>query len=141
MNNPTTNAFTTANYQYDNYSSQINTAQINLANATNAIDSARYTNEIARLRDLRRPYWRTMDSEKKAWNDKINKKIKELEGEHSIAEGQIAQNTADYARESDRLARNRDTRDSLATERVRIIQDFKQTSNKGNHFILNYRIL
>lgn len=141
LNKPTTNAFTTAKNQYDNYNSQINTAQRNLANATNAIDSARYTNEITRLRDLRRPYWRTMDSEKKAWNDKINKKIKELEGERSIAEGQIAQNTTDYAREADRLARNRDTRDSLATERGKIIQDFKQTSNKGNHFIQNYRIL
>lgn len=141
LNKPTTNAFTTAKNQYDNYSSQINTAQRNLANATNAIDSARYTNEITRLRDLRRPYWRTMDSEKKAWNDTINKKIKELEGERSIAEGQIAQNTTDYARESERLARNRDTRDSLATERGKIIQDFKQTSNKGNHFIQNYRIL
>ena len=141
LNKPTTNAFTTAKNQYDNYSSQINTAQRNLANATNAIDSARYTNEITRLRDLRRPYWRTMDSEKKAWNDKINKKIKELEGERSIAESQIAQNTTDYARESERLARNRDTRDSLATERGKIIQDFKQTSNKGNHFIQNYRIL
>ena len=82
-----------------------------------------------------------MDSEKKAWNDKINKKIKELEGERTIAEGQIAQNTTDYAREADRLARNRDTRDSLATERGKIIQDFRQTSNKGNHFIQNYRIL
>ena len=141
LNKPTTNAFTTAKNQYDNYSSQINTAQRNLANATNAIDSARYTNEITRLRDLRRPYWRTMDSEKKAWNDKINKKIKELEGERSNAEDQIAKNTTDYARESERLARNRDTRDLLATERGKIIQDFKQTSNKGNHFIQNYRIL
>lgn len=141
LNKPTTNAFTTAKNQYDNYSSQINTAQRNLANATTAIDSARYTNEISRFRDLRRPYWQTMDSEKKAWNDKINKKIKELEGERSIAESQIAQNTTDYAREANRLARNRDTRDSLATERGKIIQDFKQTSNKGNHFIQNYRIL
>lgn len=141
LNKPTTNAFTTAKNQYDNYSSQINTAQRNLANATNAIDSARYTSEISRLKDLRRPHWRTMDSEKKAWNDKINKKIKELEGERSIAEGQIEQNASDYAREANRLARNRDTRDSLATERGKIIQDFKQTSNKGNHFIQNYRIL
>jgi hypothetical protein len=68
-----------------------------------------------------------MDSEKKAWNDKINKKIKELEGERTIAEGQIEQNASDYAREANRLARNRDTRDSLATERGKIIQDFKQT--------------
>ena len=80
-------------------------------------------------------------NEKKAWNDKINKRIKELEGERSIAEGQIAQNTTDYVRESERLAHNRDTRDSLATERGKIIQDFRQTSNKGNHFIQNYRIL
>ena len=141
LNKPTTNAFTTAQNQYNNYNSQINTAQRNLANATNAIDSARYTSEISRLKDLRRPHWRTMDSEKNAWNDKINKKIKELEGERSIAEGQIEQNASDYAREANRLARNRDTRDSLATERGKIIQDFKQTSNKGNHFIQNYRIL
>lgn len=141
LNNPTTNAFTTAKSQYDNYSNQINTTQRSLANATNASDSTRYINEIARLKDLRRLHWSTMDSEKKAWNDKINKKIKELEGERTIAEGQIAQNTTDYAREADRLARNRDTRDSLATERGKIIQDFRQTSNKGNHFIQNYRIL
>lgn len=141
LNKPTTNAFITAKSQYDNYSSQINTAQRNLANATNATDSARYTNEITRLRNQRRPYWRTMDSEKNAWNDKINKKIKELEGERSIAEDLVAQNTTDYARESERLARNRDIRDSLATERGKIIQDFRQTSNKGNHFIQNYRIL
>lgn len=141
LNKPTTNAFITAKSQYDNYSSQINTAQRNLANATNATDSARYTNEITRLRNQRRPYWRTMDSEKNAWNDKINKKIKELEGERSIAEDLVAQNTTDYARESERLARNRDIRDSLATERGKIIQDFRQTSNNGNHFIQNYRIL
>ena len=100
LNKPTTNSFTTAKNQYDNYSSQINTAQRNLENATNAIDSARYTNEITRLRDLRHPYRRTMDSEKTAWNDKVNKGIKELEGERCIAEGQITQNTAAYARES-----------------------------------------
>ena len=82
-----------------------------------------------------------MNSEKKAWNDKINKNIKEFEGERIIVEEQIEQNTSDYAREADRLARNRNTRDSLATERGKIIQDFKQTSNKGNHFIQNYRIL
>lgn len=80
LNKTTTNAFTTAQTQYNNYNSQINIAQRNLANATNAIDSARYTSEINRLKDLRRPYWRTMDNEKKAWNDRINKKIKELEG-------------------------------------------------------------
>ena len=76
-----------------------------------------------------------------ATNAKINKRINELEGERSIAEGQIEQNVSDYMREANRLARNRDTRDSLATERGKIIQDFKQTSNKGNHFIQNYRIL
>lgn len=141
LNKPTTSAFMTAQKQYNNYNSQTNTAQRNLANATNAIDSARYTSEISRLKNLRYSHWRIMDSEKKAWNDKVNKKIKELEGERSIAEGQIAQNTTDYARESERLERNRDIRDSLATERGKIIQDFKQTSNNGNHFIQNYRIL
>lgn len=141
LNKPTTSAFITAQNQYDNYNSQINTNQRNLANATTAIDSARYTSEITRLKELRGPYWRTMDSEKKAWNDKINKKITELKKERSIAEGQIAQNATDYAKESERLTRNRDTRDSLATERGKIIQDFRQTSNKGNHFIQNYRIL
>ena len=141
LNKPTTSAFTTAQNQYNNYNRQINAAQRNLANARNASDSARYTSEITRLKDLRRPHWHIMNREKKAWNDKINKKIKEFEGERIIVEEQIEQNASDYAREADRLARNRNTRDSLATERGKIIQDFKQTSNKGNHFIQNYRIL
>ena len=141
LNKPTTSAFANAKSHYDNYSVQINTAQRNLTNATNAQDSTRYIAEINRLREVKRPHWRTMDSEKKVWNDKINEKIKELEGERSIAESQIAQNMSDYASETDRLARNRDIRDSLATERGKIINDFKQTSNRGNHFIQNYRIL
>ncbi|MBO5942666.1 MAG: DUF4407 domain-containing protein [Bacteroidales bacterium] len=141
LNKPTSGAYITAQRQYNNYNSQITTAQRNLTNATTAIDSARYTSEISRLKDQRRPYWQTMDREKKAWNEKVNQKIKELEGERSIAEGQITQNASDYAREADRLARNRDTRDSLATERDKIVQDFRETSNKGNHFIQNYRIL
>lgn len=141
INKPTTSTFAIAQNHYNNYNIKINTAQRNLANAKNAADTAKYTSEIVRLKNLRLTHWRTMDSEKKAWNDKINKKIKELEGERSIAEGQIEQNTSDYAREANRLARNRDTRDSLATERGKIIEGFKQTSNKGNHFIQNYRIL
>lgn len=141
LNKPTSDAYITAQRQYNNYNSQITVAQRNLTNATTAIDSARYTSEISRLKDQRRPYWQTMDREKKAWNEKVNQKIKELEGERSIAEGQITQNASDYAREADRLARNRDTRDSLATERDKIVQDFRETSNRGNHFIQNYRIL
>lgn len=78
LNKPTTSAFTTAQNQYNNYNRQINVAQRNLANARNASDSARYTSEITRLKDLRRPHWRIMNSEKKAWNDKINKNIKEM---------------------------------------------------------------
>lgn len=141
LNRPTTSAFITAQTQYNNYSSQITAAQRNLANATNVTDSAKYTSEISRLREVRRSYWCTMDSEKETWNDKVSKKITELEGERKIAEGQIEQNTSDYAREAGRLARNRDARDSLAMERGKIIQDFRQTSNNGNHFIQNYRIL
>ena len=141
LNKPTTSTFTNAQTQYNNYSAQIRTAESILVNASNISDSLRYSNEISRLREARRPSWRTMDSEKKVWNAKVNKKISELEGERNIAEGQIAQNATDYAREADRLARNRDTRDSWATERGKIIKDFRQTSNKGNHFIQNYRIL
>lgn len=141
LNKPTTSAFTTAQNQYNNYDDQIITAQRNLANATNATDSARYTSDIARLKDLRRPYWQTMKSEKQAWNTNINKNIKALEDQRDIDQAQIDQNATDYAKESERLARNRDARDSLATERGKIVQEFKQTSNKGNHFIQNYRIL
>lgn len=80
-----------------------------------------------------------MENEKKAWNDKINKRIKELEGERSIAEGQIAQNTTDYVRESERLAHNRDTRDSLATERGKIIQvSGRHQIRKSLHTELSY---
>ena len=141
LNKPTTNAFTTAKNQYDNYSSQINTAQRNLANATNAIDSARYTNEITRLRDLRRPYWRTMDSEKKAWNDKINKKIKELEDKRDIAQKQYDENETKLNIETKRRDDNRDAQQESAGKREDMLGKYEQNRNKGNHFIQNYRIL
>lgn len=141
LNKPTTNAFTTAKNQYDNYSSQINTAQRNLANATNAIDSARYTNEITRLRDLRRPYWRTMDSEKKEWNDKINKKIKELEEKRDIAQKQYDENKTKRNIETKRRDDNRDAQQESAGKREDMLGKYEQNRNKGNHFIQNYRIL
>lgn len=140
-NKPTTNAFTTAKNQYDNYSSQINTAQRNLANATNAVDSARYTNEITSLRDQRRPYRRTMDIEKKAWNDKINKKIKELEGERDIAQKQIDENVSNHKKEAERRNINRDAQQKSASERKEKLVQFEQTTKNGNHFIQNYRVL
>ena len=141
LNKPTTNAFTTAKNQYDNYSRQINTAQRNLANATNAIDSARYTNEITRLRDLRRPYWRTMDSEKKEWNDKINKKIKELEEKRDIAQKQYDENKTKSNIEIKRRDDNRDAQQESAGKREDMLGKYEQNRNKGNHFIQNYRIL
>lgn len=141
LNKPISSTFATAQIQYDNYSNQISIAQRNLANATNKSDSLRYSSEINRFRGARRPYWETMESEKKIWNDKINLKIRELEGERANAEEQITQNTTVLAQEATRLSRNRDIRDSLAMERDKLIQDFRHTSNKGNHFIQNYRIL
>ncbi|MBR2032650.1 MAG: DUF4407 domain-containing protein [Alistipes sp.] len=140
-NKPTTNAFTTAKSQYDNYSSQISTAQKNLENATNAIDSARYTSDITRLRDQRRPYWRTMESEKKAWNDRIDKKIKELEGERDIAQKQFDENVSNYNKEAERRDINRDAQQESASERKIKLDQFEQTTKNGNHFIQNYRVL
>lgn len=141
LNNPNTTTYTNAKVKYDNYNIRINTANNNLARATNAQDSLRYTQEINRLKGERRPYWNAMQTEKREWNARVNKKIKELEEERDADQQQIEQNTDDYAKESERLARHRDARDSLATVRGKIVQDFKQTSNKGNHFIQNYRIL
>ena len=140
-NKPTTNAFTTAKSQYDNYSSQISTAQKKLENATNAIDSARYTSDITRLRDQRRPYWRTMESEKKAWNDRIDKKIKELEGERDIAQKQFDENVSNYNKEAERRDINRDAQQESASERKIKLDQFEQTTKNGNHFIQNYRVL
>lgn len=140
-NKPTTNDFTRAKNQYDNYSSQINTAQRNLANATNAIDSARYTNEITRLKDLRRPYGLTMDSEKKAWNDEINKKIKELEEERDKAQKQYDENETKLKIETKRRDDNRDAQQESAGKREDMLEQYEQKRNKGNHFIQNYRIL
>ena len=140
-NKPTTNAFTTAKSQYDNYSTQISTAQKKLENATNAIDSARYTSDITRLRDQRRPYWRTMESEKKAWNDRIDKKIKELEGERDIAQKQFDENVSNYNKEAERRDINRDAQQESASERKIKIDQFEQTTKNGNHFIQNYRVL
>ena len=140
-NKPTTNAFTTAKSQYDNYSSQISTAQKEMENATNAIDSARYTSDITRLKDQRRPYWRTMESEKKAWNDRIDKKIKELEGERDIAQKQFDENVSNYNKEAERRDINRDAQQESASERKIKLDQFEQTTKNGNHFIQNYRIL
>ena len=140
-NKPTTNAFTTAKSQYDNYSSQISTAQKKLENATNAIDSARYTIDITRLRDQRRTYWRTMESEKKAWNDRIDKKIKELEGERDIAQKQFDENVSNYNKEAERRDINRDAQQESASERKIKLDQFEQTTKNGNHFIQNYRVL
>lgn len=140
-NKPTTNAFTTAKSQYDNYSSQISTAQKKLENATNAIDSAIYTSDITRLRDQRRPYWRTMESEKKAWNDRIDKKIKELEGERDIAQKQFDENVSNYNKEAERRDINRDAQQESASERKIKLDQFEQTTKNGNHFIQNYRVL
>lgn len=140
-NKPTTNAFTTAKSQYDNYSSQISTAQKKLENATNAIDSARYTSDITRFRDQRRPYWQTMESEKKAWNDRIDKKIKELEGERDIAQKQFDENVSNYNKEAERRDINRDAQQESASERKIKLDQFEQTTKNGNHFIQNYRVL
>ncbi|MGM9763089.1 MAG: DUF4407 domain-containing protein [Candidatus Cryptobacteroides sp.] len=141
LNKPTTTAFTTAQTQYNNYNSQIAIAQKNLADANTSADSTRLESEINNLKGKRQSYWRTMESERKAWNNQINAKIKGLESERTQIEGQIEKNTADYEHEANRLARTRDMRDSLATERGKIVSDFKQTSNAGNHFIQNFRIL
>ena len=141
LNKPTTNAFTTAKSQYDNYSSQISTAQKKMENATNAIDSARYTSDITRLRDQRRPYWRTMESEKKAWNDRIDKKIKKLEGERDIAQKQFDENVSNYNKEAERRDINRDAQQESASERKIKLDQFEQTTKNGNHFIQNYRVL
>lgn len=141
LNKPTTSVFAEAQSKYNDYNAKIRTAELNLSNSTNSSDSTKYANEISRLKKDRQQYWRTMDKERKDWNYGINLKIKELEKERSAVEGQIAQNTTDYAKEADRLARNRDARDSLSAERGKIVQDFKQTSNAGNHFIQNFRIL
>lgn len=141
LNNPTTTTYTSAQAKYNNCNIRINTAINNLARATNAQDSLRYKQEIERLKVDRRPYWNTMQTEKQEWNAKIKTKIKELEDECKADQRQIEQNASDYAEESDRLARHRDTRDSLATVKNKIVQNFKQTSNRGNHFIQNYRIL
>lgn len=141
LNSPTTPAYTSAQAKYNNYNIRINTARNNLIKATNTQDSLRYKQEIGQLKMDRRPYWNTMQIEIEEWNAKITQKIKELEEQRAADQQQIEQNVNDYAKESERLARHRDTRDSLATERGKIVQDFKQTSNKGNHFIQNYRIL
>lgn len=141
LDNPTTSAYISARSKYDNYNSRINTENNNLVRATSAQDSSKYSREIERLKRERRPYWNTMQTEKREWNASINKKIKELEEVRDADQRQIEQNTNDYAKESERLAKHRDTRDSLAIERGKIVQDFRQTSNKGNHFIQNYRIL
>lgn len=141
LNNPNTTTYTNAKAKYNNYNIRINTANNNLARATNAQDSLRYVQEIERLKGERRPYWDTMEAEKKEWNARVNKKIEDLEEERDADQQQIEQNTHDYVKESERLARHRDIKDSLATERGKIVQDFKQTSNKGNLFIQNYRIL
>ena len=141
LNKPTTNAFKTAKSQYENYSNQINRAQRNLTNATNAIDSARYTDEITNLKNKRRPYGQTMDSEKKAWNDRINKKVKELEGERDIAQEQFDENVSNYNKEAKRRDLNRDAQQESARERKTKLDQFKQTIKNGNHFIQNYRVL
>lgn len=80
LNKPTTNTFTTAQNQYNNYNNQINATQRNLANAKNAIDSAIYTSEITRLKDLRRPHWRTRKMRRKHGMIKSIKGLKNLKG-------------------------------------------------------------
>lgn len=141
LNSPTTSAYVSAKSKYDNYNSRINTENNNLTKATNAQDSLKCSREIERLKGERRTYWNTMQKEEREWNASINKKIKELEEARDADQKQIEQNTNDYAKESERLARHRDAKDSLTIEKGKIVQDFKQTSNKGNHFIQNYRIL
>lgn len=141
LDNPATITFTNAQTQYNGYSARISNANSNLSNATNAQDSLKYSQEIEQLKTDRRPYWNIMEAEKKEWNEKINKKIKELEDEQNAAMQQIARNDSDYIIETNQRARYQYMRDSLASERGKIVQDFKQTSNKGNHFIQNYRIL
>lgn len=141
LNKPTTNAFKIAKSQYDDYSNQINSAKRNLKNATNAIDSARYKEEITNLKNKRHPYGQTMDSEEKAWNDRINKKIKELEGERDIAQEQFNENETNYNKEAERRDLNRDAQQESASERKTKLDQFKQTTKNGNHFIQNYRVL
>lgn len=141
LDKPATTAFTSAQNQYNNYNNQIKSAQRNLANATNAIDSARYTSEISHLKDKRLPHGRTMDKEIKAWNDKVNKKIKELEDECKIAQKQIDVNVSNYNKEAERRDVNREAQQESASERKVKLEKFEQTTKKGNHFIQNYRVL
>lgn len=141
LNNPTTTTYTKAKAKYDEYNININTASYNLARVTNVQDSLRYVQKIERLKGEKSPYWNIMEAEKKKWNASVDGKIKDLETKRDADKQQIGQNSIDSVKESKRLVKYRDIKDSLATERGKIVQDFKQTSNKGNHFIQNYRIL
>jgi hypothetical protein len=82
-----------------------------------------------------------MDKEIKAWNDKVNKKIKELEDECKIAQKQIDVNVSNYNKEAERRDVNREAQQESASERKVKLDKFEQTTKKGNHFIQNYRVL
>lgn len=141
LDKPTTSKYKNAKNSSDAYRDQIRTATNNLQYATNADDSTKYENKIKDLKDLRLQHLTTMKSEVKAWNEKINLKIEVLDKKLGVAKNKYDQNASDYEEESDRRDANRDTQRAFADKRSETLEEFEHTTNRGNRFIQNYRIL
>lgn len=141
LDNPTTNGYINAKKQYEYYDDKIKSERIKLQSATTRQDSLQCKDHIARYKKDRASYGVTMREEKEKWNKKINDNIKQLGEERQRLLSQIEQNSTEYSNESERLSRNRDTKDTLVLVKNQIVNDFSETNKKGNHFIQNFRVL
>lgn len=141
LDNPTTNEYINAKKQYDYYDDKLKNEKIKLKSATTHQDSLQCKERITKYKNDRAPYAVTMRVEKEKWNNKINDNIKKMEEERSWLLSQIEQNSTEYLTESERLGRNRDTKDTLVMIKNQKVKDFAETNRKGNHFIQNFRVL
>lgn len=141
LDNPTTNRYINAKKQYDYYDDKLKSEKIKLTSATTHQDSLQCKERITKYKNDRAPYAIIMREEKEKWNIKINDNIKKMEEERSLLLSQIEQNSTEYLTESERLGRNRDTKDTLVMIKNQKVKDFAETNRKGNHFIQNFRVL
>lgn len=141
LNNPTTNSYLSAKRRYEQLDATINNEVLLLRSATNHQDSVKYQKSIAGHKNDRAKYKKTMNDEMLKWNNNVNNEIDRLNGERNNVISQITQNNLEYSNESERLSRNRNTKDTLVMEKNRIVNDFSETNKKGNHFIQNFRVL
>lgn len=141
LNQPTTTAYKNAKEKVNNLTRKINAARANYNFVNDEDEKAKYSKEISDVTYERNSYSRIVNNEIVNWNAPIQEKLKTLESEKEEKLIKMDENNKRNLEEAERLSKIRDQRDAVSQEKKVIVDDFKATINKGNHFIQNFRIL